>query len=144
LKEALTSPGEFLLSDFAKFERPVQLHIGFQALDLFHKKNGFAPRPRHEADAAEVLALAGTVKTEQGHEAELDEKVIKLLAYQARGDVSPMAAVFGGIVAQEVMKACSGKFHPINQWFYFDALEALPEGLTEADCQPVSVLSRLP
>lgn len=27
------------------------------------------------------------------------------------------------------MKAVSGKFHPIFQWFYFDAVEALPEGL---------------
>ena len=29
----------------------------------------------------------------------------------------------------QVMKAVSGKFHPIYQWFYFDAVEALPEGL---------------
>ena len=29
----------------------------------------------------------------------------------------------------QVMKAVSGKFHPIFQWFYFDAVEALPEGL---------------
>ncbi len=28
-----------------------------------------------------------------------------------------------------MMKAVSGKFHPIFQWFYFDAVEALPEGL---------------
>lgn len=28
---------------------------------------------------------------------------------------------------QEVMKAVSGKFHPIHQWFYFDSAESLPE-----------------
>ena len=28
-----------------------------------------------------------------------------------------------------MVKAVSGKFHPIFQWFYFDAVEALPEGL---------------
>ena len=33
----------------------------------------------------------------------------------------------GGICAQEVMKACSGKFGPLKQDFYFDALECLPE-----------------
>lgn len=27
------------------------------------------------------------------------------------------------------MQACSGKFHPIVQWFYFDSLESLPEKL---------------
>merc|ERR1711970_1599501 len=55
------------------------------------------------------------------------------------GDVSPMCAAMGGIVAQEVMKATSGKFMPIKQWLYFDALECLPEdksGLTEDICAP--------
>ena len=27
------------------------------------------------------------------------------------------------------MKAVSGKFHPIFQWFYFDSVESLPENL---------------
>lgn len=35
LAEALAAPGEFLLSDFSKMERPAQLHAGFQALDAF-------------------------------------------------------------------------------------------------------------
>lgn len=29
----------------------------------------------------------------------------------------------------QVMKAVSGKFHPIFQWFYFDSMESLPENL---------------
>lgn len=28
----------------------------------------------------------------------------------------------------QVVKAASGKFHPLHQWFYFDSLESLPEG----------------
>ena len=35
LSDAMAHPGEFLLSDFSKFERPLLLHIGFQALDQF-------------------------------------------------------------------------------------------------------------
>ena len=137
-KEALANPGEFLISDFAKFDRPLQLHLGFQALDAFREKHGALPRPRNDADAAEFLALAAGIKAEQKHDIELDAKVLTTLSYQARGDLCPMAAVFGGIVAQEVMKACSGKFHPIHQWLNFDSLESLPEGgLTEADCQPL-------
>lgn len=37
-------------------------------------------------------------------------------------------------------QACSGKFMPIMQWLYFDALECLPEdkeALTEDKCHPV-------
>ena len=37
------------------------------------------------------------------------------------------AAVLGGIAAQEALKACSGKFMPIRQWFMYDVTEALPD-----------------
>lgn len=33
----------------------------------------------------------------------------------------------GGVVGQEVVKAVSGKFHPIFQWLYFDSAESLPD-----------------
>ena len=137
MEESLKTPGEFLISDFAKFDRPLQLHVGFQALDEFQKIHKELPHPRNEKDAAEVFGHAQSIKEREKIEADLDEKIIKLLSYNARGDISPMAAIFGGIVAQEVMKACSGKFHPIHQWFYFDAVETLPENLTEEDCKIV-------
>ena len=35
--------------------------------------------------------------------------------------------MIGGIVAQEVIKAVSGKFHPIVQYFYYDCRECLPQ-----------------
>lgn len=48
-----------------------------------------------------------------------------------------MVAVVGGFVAQEVLKAVSAKFHPMQQNMYLDSLESMPKELpTEADCQP--------
>jgi ubiquitin-activating enzyme E1 len=47
--------------------------------------------------------------------------------------LSPMCAALGGIVAQEVIKACSGKFSPINGFFFLDADEALPDELLPLD-----------
>ena len=55
----------------------------------------------------------------------LDKELLTQLSYQATGYLAPMAAFLGGMLAQEVIKACSGKFHPIQQHFYFDALECL-------------------
>lgn len=47
-----------------------------------------------------------------------------------------MNAVLGGFVAQEVLKACSAKFHPTFQHTYFDSLESLPSTLpSETECQ---------
>ena len=54
--------------------------------------------------------------------------------FLASAEICPIDAVIGGIVAQEVMKACSGKFSPIVQWFYFDAVECL---LADYDFAPV-------
>ena len=49
-----------------------------------------------------------------------------------------MAAMFGGVVGQEVMKAASGKFHPLYQFFYFDSIESLPEEpLSPEDVAPL-------
>ncbi|CAL5335092.1 unnamed protein product [Camellia sinensis] len=50
-----------------------------------------------------------------------------------------MAAMFGGIVGQEVVKACSGQFHPIFQFFYFDSVESLPtEPIEPSDFRPLN------
>lgn len=71
----------------------------------------------------------------------LDEDMMRKFSCIARGDLCPMQAVIGGFCAQEVMKACSGKFHPLTQWLYYDALECLPEDgsdIPEEKCQPVS------
>ncbi|PPQ92377.1 hypothetical protein CVT25_008727 [Psilocybe cyanescens] len=131
LRESLKNP-EYLISDFAKFDRPATLHVGFQALSDFAARNNRLPRPRNEEDSQAVIALAKEL------DPEVDEKVLKELAYQATGDLPPMNAVLGGFVAQEVLKACSAKFHPTFQHLYFDSLESLPNDLpTEADCQPI-------
>jgi ubiquitin-activating enzyme E1 len=62
---------------------------------------------------------------------------VKELAFQATGDIAPVAAVIGGFVAQEVLKAVSAKFHPMVQHMYFDSLESLPSAIpTEDDCAP--------
>ncbi|KAF9057412.1 ubiquitin activating enzyme [Panaeolus papilionaceus] len=134
LRESLKSP-EFMITDFAKFDRPATLHAGFQALSRFREENNRLPRPRNDNDAGAVVAFAKEIDAD----VDVDEKVLKELAYQATGDLSPVNAVIGGFAAQEVLKACSAKFHPAFQHLYFDSLESLPSVLpTEADCQPIN------
>uniref|UniRef100_A0A646QDP3 E1 ubiquitin-activating enzyme n=1 Tax=Hemiscolopendra marginata TaxID=943146 RepID=A0A646QDP3_9MYRI len=127
LKASLESP-EFLVTDFAKFERPGQLHVAYQALHEYSKQKGSLPRPKNEEDANTFFSIASSLNSSSPCKVEdLDENLIKQFSFIAQGDLCPMQAVIGGVVAQEVMKACSGKFHPIYQWLYFDALECLPE-----------------
>ena len=90
--------------------------------------------------------MAQAINAAAEQKAEIDEDVLRLLAFGASADLNPMAAMFGGVVGQEVVKAASGKFHPLFQWIYFDAVEALPpiEKLTPEECGPqVQAVARL-
>uniref|UniRef100_A0A8C6LB57 E1 ubiquitin-activating enzyme n=1 Tax=Nothobranchius furzeri TaxID=105023 RepID=A0A8C6LB57_NOTFU len=134
---------EFMLTDFAKFDHPGQLHAGFQAIHAFQKKHSRLPLCVFQADGEELLTLAKEVNSAQTGSAkveQLNEALIKKMAYVAAGDLSPINAFIGGVAAQEVMKASTGKFMPVMQWLYFDALECLSEGddvmLTEEECSP--------
>ncbi|GAA6062612.1 hypothetical protein JCM10212_002206 [Sporobolomyces blumeae] len=142
LRESINAP-EFLISDFAKWDRPATLHIGFQALSVFRSNEKRLPKPRNADDAAKFVQLAKEIAAAAKFEGDLDEKALEELSFQAAGELAPINAVIGGFVAQEVLKACSGKFGPLYQHLYYDALEALPSTKpTEEDCQPSNPPSR--
>lgn len=44
LSSSMSEP-EFMMTDFAKFDRPGQLHLGFQAIYAFQKKHSRLPTP---------------------------------------------------------------------------------------------------
>ncbi|KAF5286697.1 hypothetical protein FQA39_LY16180 [Lamprigera yunnana] len=125
LKEAIHTP-EYLITDFAKFERTSQIHLAFSTLHKYIELHGNCPKPWSIADAKEFMLLAKSQSVDGSNDCELDMDLLQKFSYIAIGNVSPMNATIGGVVAQEVMKACSGKFSPIFQWMYFDALECLP------------------
>lgn len=57
----------------------------------------------------------------------INKELVNKLAYTLRGQICPIHSIIGSMAAQEVMKACTGKFSPIHQWFYFDAIDILPK-----------------
>jgi len=131
---------EFVMTDFGKFDRPGLWHIAFQALGKYLDSNGKYPAPWNRSDAEAFLEVFKQVNESSSAKVEdFSEDLVKAFAMQSQGEIVAMCAITGGIVAQEVMKACSGKFSPIRQWLYFDACECLPEDLstlTEEECSP--------
>ncbi|KAG2639246.1 hypothetical protein PVAP13_2NG613700 [Panicum virgatum] len=128
LRDAMKDPGDFLLSDFSKFERSPVIHLAFQALDNFRKEHGRYPTAGCEQDAQSFLKFVADINEASidSKQEKIDEKLLRHFASGSRAVLNPMAAMFGGIVGQEVVKACSGKFHPLYQFFYFDSVESLP------------------
>lgn len=131
--------------DFSRFDdtklfRGINLHIGLQALWEFESLHGRTPAVGNADDANEIVRLANvinaTLKQVQrvcgtGSAAaldELDEDAIRKYGLYAGAELQPLAAFFGGVTAQEIVKACA-KFRPLDQWFHFDAFEVLPEAV---------------
>ncbi|XP_024126269.1 ubiquitin-like modifier-activating enzyme 1 [Oryzias melastigma] len=126
LSEALHDRELLILNDYGKVSRHHTLHLAFQALHEFVKTKQRLPHSWCQADADCLLKMVRELNTEAKVE-QLDEAAVQLLSCTARGDLAPINAFFGGLAAQEVIKACSRKFTPLQQWMYFDALECLPE-----------------
>jgi ubiquitin-activating enzyme E1 len=113
----------FMLMDLNKLDNPRQIQIAFNAYHRFVEMNNREPQPWDETDSMKFMRLcldrAGELNLE------VDAKLVTTFSKICTGNLAPMNAIFGGIAAQEVMKACSGKFMPIFQYFCFDALECL-------------------
>jgi ubiquitin-activating enzyme E1 len=140
--DALNDP-EHMISDFAKMERMNQLHLAFQAIHQYEKEKGELPKPYNRADAEEFLGMVKALNDSASDmvKTEIDPALIKVFSYTSRGTLPAMCSVLGSFVGQEIMKACSGKFNPLRQFLYFDALETLPddpEVIAESAAAPVS------
>mmetsp|Transcript_30198 Transcript_30198/g.73492 ORF Transcript_30198/g.73492 Transcript_30198/m.73492 type:complete len:1022 (-) Transcript_30198:219-3284(-) len=108
------------------------LHALFNALSDFKAQSGALPSPKSKSDAEKVADLAQ--KFASSHlNAKIDAEVCKKLARTAGAVIAPMAAVIGGIAGQEILKATSGKFTPIQQFYYFSAAKCLPSDAKSDD-----------
>ncbi|KAL1272354.1 hypothetical protein QQF64_028216 [Cirrhinus molitorella] len=139
LDEAISNPELVEMTDYGKTQRHQSLHLAFQALHKFTQKYSRTPHPRSQADAEVLVTITKELCTDAKFD-ELDEDAVRQFSLVASGDLAPVNAFIGGLAAQEVVKACSGKFTPLRQWLYFDALECLPQEddgvLSEDACAP--------
>ncbi|XP_007982456.1 ubiquitin-like modifier-activating enzyme 7 isoform X4 [Chlorocebus sabaeus] len=103
------------------------------------------PKTVRHVDAETVVGLAQDLEPlkwteEEPLEQPLDEALVRTVALSSGGVLSPMVAMLGAVAAQEVLKAISRKFMPLDQWLYFDALDCLPEDgellPSPEDCAP--------
>lgn len=56
---------------------------------------------------------------------EIDEDICKKVAAYSTCSITSQAAMFGGFVAQEIVKF-TGKYMPLKQWAHYDCFESLP------------------
>lgn len=126
ITQAIKAP-EVLIADFTKMDDNNTIHVAFHAYYEFEKRYARAPQPWNTDDATKFVQLANELNASHYQFESLSENALRLFSSTAVGQLTPINGVIGGTAAQEVMKACSGKFTPIYQYFYFDCRECLPE-----------------
>uniref|UniRef100_A0A8C2WGU8 Ubiquitin like modifier activating enzyme 6 n=1 Tax=Cyclopterus lumpus TaxID=8103 RepID=A0A8C2WGU8_CYCLU len=111
--------GFFVLLKTPKTYRfaPLQIHAAMMALDTFQEQLSRLPNAGCSQDAEVLLKLT--------EEAPVNAELVRCLSRTARGTLPPLAAAVGGLASQEVLKAITGKFAPLQQWFYLDAIEVV-------------------
>jgi ubiquitin-activating enzyme E1 len=121
---AASSPeGMLPIPDLGKFGRSDQLHASLFGIHQFVKANKRYPT---SADVGACMDLAtAQLKNGNGIEVEIEKETFEKAVANAGSSISPMAAFFGGIVAQEIVKY-TGKYSPLKQWLHFDIYETLP------------------
>lgn len=77
------------------------------------------------AIAARSAAKRPTSKTRAPSPPVLDEQIMEIFARTCQGSLAPICSFVGGTAAQEVLKACTGTFVPLQQYLFFDAVEVL-------------------
>uniref|UniRef100_A0A8C1B858 E1 ubiquitin-activating enzyme n=1 Tax=Cyprinus carpio carpio TaxID=630221 RepID=A0A8C1B858_CYPCA len=105
MEQQLSDP-RLLTPDFSKPEAPLQLHTIMLALDAFLEQQCFKPLTSSRSPCFEWVLSYSCV----------NQELVRSVSRCARGCLSPLAAVVGGIASQEVLKALTGKFSPLQQW----------------------------
>lgn len=118
-------------ADLSKFDMPSTLHLAFITLHKYIEEKHKLPRTWNDEDAEEFLQIASSLNGSVCDKIEINEEILLKISMTAGGCLAPMCAVIGGVVAQEALKAVSGKFAPLKQWLHLDAIEVVDEG----DCK---------
>ncbi|BHF68111.1 Ubiquitin-like modifier-activating enzyme 6 [Sparganum proliferum] len=114
---------DIVLFDESEPKLSTQAHYAFLSLMNFYAERGTLPAVWSESDADKVVKIA---KSLQQADTEPDEGLIRAIAMTSSGQLAPLCSIFGGLAAQEALKAITHKFTPLKQWFYFIVDALLP------------------
>ncbi|CAI2736752.1 unnamed protein product [Schistosoma spindalis] len=113
--------------DFSEPEEGNLLHLTYLTLMKFNTETGRYPKPWDENDWNLFRDQLFTLhKLQMVNPIKINESLVKRLAFASQGQLAPLCAVFGGIAAQEAMKAITFTFTPINQWLYIHCASIVP------------------
>ena len=115
------------LSDFTKISNGFIINIAFNSINKYLSKNkqNIPWNYHHFTSINKFVDEIINVNNIQLNDAQKQLLYKILLTHMVQ--FPPLCAYFGGFAAQEVIKAITNKYSPINQIIYQDCLELVPE-----------------
>ncbi|KAI0988785.1 hypothetical protein GJ496_005334 [Pomphorhynchus laevis] len=123
---------KFVEYDFGKFDYPSNLHLAYLSLSRYISEHKSFPSPYCHDHACILIDYANQINEELKLVETVNDEIIGKVSKTCTGRLAPIHAFIGGIASQEIMKACTHKFTPIDQFFYFEAFECLQKQLPTA------------
>ena len=136
-KSDIPHDGNLLIADFEKMDHNNWSHYCYNVIDgILKGGKEFTPSTfNHDTFDEFVQLFNKNFKEYIGDDSIYDDliKNEKFCQFTAKysvvnsGSFNPLCAFMGGVVSQEAIKAITNKFVPIKQFFYYDAIEIVPE-----------------
>ncbi|KAM7543298.1 hypothetical protein Aperf_G00000013701 [Anoplocephala perfoliata] len=115
--------------DLTNPQSSAHMHSAFVTLMVFIHSKKRLPRAWCEKDLKLFRQIAHRFYLPG---VDLDDGLLSRLCVTARGQVPPLSSFFGGLAAQEVIKAVTCRFTPLNQWLYFGVDSLVPPSIPES------------
>ena len=123
LIQSLNDP-EFNICDYSicsPLSRLQDLHELNKIVSKFYETYNTLPRPWSVIDYKIFKKLINLYESKTDDFKLLTQK----LCFSLKGNLLPLASIFGGIVVQEAIKCIGKKYIPIKQWMYIDYLDII-------------------
>ena len=125
--------------DKSKKKNEEFLHLSIISLHKYFKDNKSLPKINDIKDSKKLIYIANNLLNELKKKQyywlrkidKIDELYIERVSRWSQCQLSPICSFIGGIVAQEALKF-TGKFIPLEQWFwcdFFETIEKLPDNI---------------
>ncbi|KRX07628.1 Ubiquitin-conjugating enzyme/RWD-like protein [Pseudocohnilembus persalinus] len=130
------------IHDFMKINHPDFSHILFLAVQQFKQDSKKKQKPGiwdlqdffnfNEIAQKQFQNYFQNLEKQQIQQLQQEfNNIIPKFCYLSSLQYPSMAAFMGGIISQEIIKALTNKFLPINQFMYCDCVEILPQNIPQ-------------
>ena len=110
-------------------KNPSYTEIGYRSdiTNLIHNINVFCNIKNENEDIDNLKKKFIDSNSDKLNNIEEETLIINKIFDNLNGRLPAVDSILGGLCSQEIIKGCTSKYNPINQWCYYDCLELIED-----------------